>query len=81
MTNRMTNTVSILGRLAEYTKFKRKQLGLTQKELADKVESIGIDNNYICRLENKRLQGMNIESVELLLAALDAEIKFIDTNE
>jgi len=65
-----------LDRLSEITRQKRLEKGYSQRELASMIRSKGIDNNYICQIENRRKQGMSIDVLLMLMDALDIELDF-----
>lgn len=74
----ITEKVEILDKLGDFVKFKRKNLGLTQTEVAERMESKGIDKSYISRIERKTAKGLNISTLEKLLESLDSSITFVE---
>ena len=66
-------------RFAQYCKFKREKLGLSQAELCFRAFGYR-DKVYIWKIENGR-KGVSIDYMEKLLLALESDVKFIDNSK
>jgi transcriptional regulator with XRE-family HTH domain len=78
-----TATTPILSKLADFVSFKRKELGLTQTQLAHKINSIGdlsIDKSYVSKIEKQTLKGMELNTLSSLIEALDCKVTFVSNN-
>jgi transcriptional regulator with XRE-family HTH domain len=74
---------NILKRFGEFIHHKRKERGLTQTELADKTNEAGnlrIDKSYISKIEKQTLNGMELNTLNSILQALDCQVTFSDNN-
>ena len=62
-----------------FIKFRRKQLGYTQEELAVKIYGNDIKNarQRVSHIENNPSKGLGLKTLQKYLTALDAEINFI----
>lgn len=72
----ITEEENVLNKLGDFVKFKRKRLGLTQKELAEMTEIKGIDKSYISKIERKTIKGLNISTLDRILAAMNSSVTF-----
>lgn len=68
--------LTIMSKLSAFTYYARNKKGLSQSELAQKLDSKGINNNYISRLENGNLEGISLPVLAKLLDALDSDLDF-----
>jgi transcriptional regulator with XRE-family HTH domain len=66
-----------IDQLSEYVKHQRKKLGLSQNDLAMRMDNKK-DRQYINKLETKKLKGVTLETVSQLMTALNSEIKFLE---
>lgn len=68
--------LKIMTKLGAFTYHIRTKKGYSQAELAKKLDSKGINNNYISRLENGNLESISLPVLAKLLDALESEIEF-----
>ncbi|WP_456867627.1 helix-turn-helix domain-containing protein [Galbibacter sp. BG1] len=67
--------LNIMRKFGQFVKFKRRQKGLTQSELAQLVYGKN-DRQYISKIENNKVEGINLSTMETFLEVLDADMDF-----
>ena len=70
----------IMEKLGAFVRSEREKQGLTQTELCTKVNelnpNIAIDKFYLSKLENYNLDGLRLETLSSIVAALDGNVVF-----
>lgn len=66
----------VMPKLAKFMKEKRAAMGLTLRQLSEKIYGPGNVNMnaFLCQVENGKRKSINIDTVQKILTALEADI-------
>lgn len=70
--------INILYKFSIFIKYKRKKLGLTQQEVADRVGSM--DRVQYSKIERNKVSGLHIDTMARILSALESNISFTENE-
>ena len=73
----MAKRITIMQRFAEFMKNKRIAMGLTQRELSEKIYGTESRYDYISRIETGKID-ISLKSMDYILESLNSDVEFLE---